>query len=294
MTFIYYLERNNKPFYIGKTKNPIRRKHKHHTIFGTDILLNVIDSCEDSREIWKYWERFYIELFISWGFNLVNKNKGGGGPTRYSEEQKIKMRKPRKKGTGQKISKTLRKNNHSKYYTFEIKSKISKALRGRKIKFSEAHKVSLAKAALLRGKTIYCYDLDNNFIKQFNCLREAGKWITDKQNLGKNNIEKQIKDCCLGKQKTCRNYIWRYKDQDIINTNFDYQNHIIYQFDKNKNLLNSYNFESLLEWLKLLYSNMNTCYVKRYKIFKLGEQNILNKINGYYWNFKNNLNNINE
>ena len=76
MTKIYVLERNGVPFYIGKANDTIRRKHKHYQTYGTDITLSIIDEVED----WKYWEEYWIEQFKVWGFNLLNQNKGGGGP----------------------------------------------------------------------------------------------------------------------------------------------------------------------------------------------------------------------
>ena len=288
MTFIYYLHKGDDvPFYIGKTKNIIRRKHKHCLDYkDQNIDLSVFDSCED--KVWKYWECFYIELFKQWGFQLKNKNKGGGGPSKYTEEQKQKMRKPHP-GSGKKISKTLKERNHSKYYTPEIREKMSNALKGRKLIFSDRHKENLAEAALKKGKIIQCYSLEGLKLNEFKCLREAKEWLNNKQNLNSNFISKQIKDCCLGKQKTCRGYIWRYKDQIIIDTNFDYQNQIVNQFDENRELINSFDFNNLLIYLNSRFQNKNTCYVKRYKIFKLCEQDILNKINGYYWSFKNSI-----
>ena len=110
MIKIYVLEKNGIPFYIGKAKDSIRRKHAHRKIFGLDIQSHVIDEVED----WKFWESYWIEQFKCWGFKLENKNNGGGGPSSYTEEQKQKMRKPRIEGTGDKISKTLKQRNHSK------------------------------------------------------------------------------------------------------------------------------------------------------------------------------------
>ena len=109
MIKIYILEKNGIPFYVGKAKNIIRRKHSHTRTYGLDIQLYIIDEVKD----WKYWECYWIEQFKQWGFKLENKNNGGGGPSSYTEEQKQKMRKPRIEGTGDKISKTLKERNHS-------------------------------------------------------------------------------------------------------------------------------------------------------------------------------------
>ena len=155
MTKIYVLERNGIPFYIGKTNDTIRRKHKHYQTYGTDIMLTVIDVVED----WKYWEEYWIEQFKTWGFTLLNQNKGGGGPEQYTEEQKVKMRKPRIIGTGDKISKTLKQRNHSKYYTEEVRQRISE---GNKIlkPFSDEHKQNMLIAKRKQAKPLLMFDLE--------------------------------------------------------------------------------------------------------------------------------------
>jgi len=207
MTKIYILERDGVPFYVGKTTN-LRRKYAHRKTYGIDIHYYIIDEVED----WKFWEEYYIWLFKSWGFILTNKNKGGGGPEQYTEEQKQKMRKPRIKGTGEKISKTLKERNHSQYYTEEIRQKMSIPQKGRPKPFTKEHIENISKANLeLKGKIVECYDLDGNFIRKFSCLREAKIWITEKKSIYSPNIDKQIKDCCNGRQKTCHGYKFKYK-----------------------------------------------------------------------------------
>jgi len=82
--------------YIGKEKYPKigKRIYKHKITFGEDIIFSYIDECEgwDSKN-WKSLECFWIEQFKQWGFNIQNKNNGGGGPIYYSKDQKEKMSK---------------------------------------------------------------------------------------------------------------------------------------------------------------------------------------------------------
>jgi hypothetical protein len=205
MTKIYILEKNNIPFYIGKAKDIIRRKCVHKKTYGLDIQLYVIDEVED----WKFWECYWIEQFKCWGFKLENKNNGGGGPSIYTEEQKQKMRKPRKEGTGEKISKTIKERNHSQYYTEEVKQKISK---GNKIlkPFSKQHIHNMGIAKRKQAKPVLQYDLQDNFIKEWESKGQAALYI--KEQTGKtSNLSSQIKDCILGKQKTAFGYKWKYK-----------------------------------------------------------------------------------
>jgi len=205
MVKIYVLEKNGIPFYVGKAKDSIRRKHAHKRTFGLDIQSYIIDEVED----WKFWESYWIEQFKQWGFKLENKNNGGGGPSSYTEEQKQKMRKSRIKGTGNKISKTLKTRNHSQYYTQEVRDKISK---GNKIPkpFSNVHKQNIGIAKRKQAKIVLQCDLDGNVIKEWESKGQAALWIQEQTNKT-SNLVSQIKDCILGRQKTAFGYKWKYK-----------------------------------------------------------------------------------
>jgi hypothetical protein len=205
MIKIYVLEKNGIPFYIGKAKDPIRRKHTHRRIYGLDIQSYIIDEVEE----WKYWESYWIEQFKQWGFKLENKNNGGGGPSSYTEEQKQKMKGPRP-GTGEKISKTLKERNHSQYYTEEVKNKISKKNKGKPKPFSDEHKKAMGIAKRKQAKTVLQCDLNDNIIKEWESKGQAALWV--KEQTGKtSNLTSQIKDCILGRQKTAFGFKWKYK-----------------------------------------------------------------------------------
>lgn len=49
------------------------------------------------------------------------------------------------------------------------------------------------------------YDLNNNFIKTWDSIREIEKEY--------NVTHTSIRYCCMGKNKTCKGYIWRYYDE---------------------------------------------------------------------------------
>jgi len=187
MINIYYLEKDNIPFYVGKTNNPTDRLKNHKKKLGNNnITLVVIDNINDDE--WKFWESYWIHQFKSWGFNLTNKNKGGGGPERYTEEQKQKMRKPKPKGFGEKIS---------KYQKGSIKPR------------SEQHRINLSKSTKGRNnewnyKTILQYDLEGNFIKEWSSLKEAGNELKIQRS--------SISYCLLKKYKTAGGFVWQYKN----------------------------------------------------------------------------------
>lgn len=81
---IYLIEGiENSPYkvYIGKTKNPNSRKAHHYQKYGKNITYSIIDTIDSlKREDWEPLESYWIEQFKQWGFKVLNKNNGGGGP----------------------------------------------------------------------------------------------------------------------------------------------------------------------------------------------------------------------
>ena len=171
------IDNNPNKVYIGKTKNS--RENNHKKTFGDNITYNIIEEINSlDKEQWKPLENKWIKHYINLGYNVVNKNMGGGGPSYYNEIQKIKMRKPRKEGTG---------NN------------ISKALKGRIISKEWNIKRSNSKM-----KSVIQYDMNNNFIKEWSSIKEAGNSL---------NIDRgSINNCCLEKKyKSVGGFIRKYK-----------------------------------------------------------------------------------
>lgn len=95
--FIYCLicPETNIVKYIGKSKDPIKRFRSHLSknnllestkknnwlvsLLRENLIpvMEIIDEVPE-KEI-DYWERFYIQLFRSWGFELLNGTEGGDG-----------------------------------------------------------------------------------------------------------------------------------------------------------------------------------------------------------------------
>lgn len=109
---IYYLEDNKVIFYIGKTKNLLSKRLNEHRIKLKNYNINIelLDQVETNN--WKFWEKYYISLFKTWGFNLTNKNSGGGGASILTDEIKkaISVRnKGNKYALGNKLSEETKK-----------------------------------------------------------------------------------------------------------------------------------------------------------------------------------------
>lgn len=269
--------------YIGKTVGS--RKNNHRCVFGKNINYGYID------EVWsldpKDWipiESFWINYFRELGYNVLNKNNGGGGPSFHTEETKErisksnlghkvsrktrkkiskssigktfseesrrklglskigntnmlgkhhskatrkKISKPRRAGTGEKISKAKK----GIIFSEEWKNKISKSKKG--YKHSEESKQKMRKpkpegfgkivsnrmlgtkfsketcrkiSKNRKGKNtkpILQYDLNGKFIKEWSSQKEAGDFLKVRPS--------DLSACCRGVKTAVHGYIWKYK-----------------------------------------------------------------------------------
>jgi hypothetical protein len=194
MTRIYILERNNIPFYVGKTLQEVKDRHYTHGDKKENSKIVEIDCVEDDE--WRFWESWYIGLIKSWGFVLENKNDGGGGrgPGWISSDERNKKIKQNRKGKG------LGPN-----------PKISEGNKGKSKPFTEEHRKNMETAKRKQAKTLLQLDKEDTLIREWNSKGEAADWIKE-QNLSQSkNIKGQIKDACLGRQKTAFGYKWKYK-----------------------------------------------------------------------------------
>lgn len=196
---------NPNKVYIGKTKNNRQKDHKRK--FGQQIEYAEIDEIYSlDKKDWEPLETYWINQFRAWGFDVLNKNEGGGGPITHSEKTKEKISNKLKgisknylslnKERGKKISKSLMgksKSNKGKPLSEEHKQKI-KQTRG----FLKNRKNTWQITPVLQ------YDLQGNFIKEWESQTEATKF------LGKTGDG--IGACCRGRQKNAYGYVWKFKN----------------------------------------------------------------------------------
>ena len=92
-TIIYALYKDYTPFYVGKTKNWDTRFEDHKRKYGQDIIMKKLDIIPSVKvEDWKPYETAWISFYKVWNeATLVNKNKGGGGPSFHTDEVKDKI-----------------------------------------------------------------------------------------------------------------------------------------------------------------------------------------------------------
>lgn len=256
ITHIYTIsDENNNIRYIGKSDQPKRRLHQHITIKsnqdkydwiqsiienGSNPIIEIIDSVPVLE--WHYWEKYWIEQFKVWGFNLLNISKGGVGGEGYhhTDEAKEIMRqsklgKPLLESTRLKISlsgkekhKTNPNYNHilerkiiidkDKLYDLYITQNLSLPKIADMLDVSQATVCeNLKDYNIKKDKTIWrkqCgdnhrkivlqYDMNSNFIKEWDSVRS----IANELGYNRGNLAAT----CRGLNKTCMGYIWKYKD----------------------------------------------------------------------------------
>jgi hypothetical protein len=171
----------------------------------------LIDEAEEHNK--KQLETFYIDLFKSWGFNLINKNKGGGGPKNHTQESinKIKNNRPKPKPRIMSWSEESRKRQ-------------SEALKGkpkpegfgdmmRKVRIGKPKPEEMGKklSLSLKGKPkegaykpVLQYDLKGNIIKEWPSINHAAD--------GTNSNASTISKVCRGIFKQTNGFIWKYKN----------------------------------------------------------------------------------
>ena len=110
LVYIYSLKdpRDNQIKYIGKANNIDTRLYTHTV--NCNLVKNTpkiqwIKSLKDKglkpiieeidcvlKSEWQFWEKHYISLYKSWGFNLLNKTIGGEGISGYKFTEDDKMK----------------------------------------------------------------------------------------------------------------------------------------------------------------------------------------------------------
>ena len=173
-----------------------------------DNLVPIIEELEVSDEInCDNVEKYWIEQLTAWGFVLKNTTKGGDGSFgvkpwnkgvtgvfKHSDESKKLMSDWGKSNTsGEKNG--FFKKTHSD----ELKKKWSKERKGSKWNEKQIKKLGGDKHP--SRKPVFCYDINNNFIKEYNAAIDAKIDGFDPNMISK---------VCRGLHKTHKNYIFKF------------------------------------------------------------------------------------
>jgi len=202
--------------YIGKEKSDkIRsRKGDHKNTYGKNIIFTYIDEINSFKcHEWLPLEKYWIEQFKCWGFEIMNKNRGGGGVDFMSDESKLKLSKPVLQYSKEGIFIKKWNSISEAHSSFGIKCgfisgccrKKSKTEYGYIWRYEHEplecnYKISPNK----NSKAILQYNKNFEFIKEWNNSIEPSKFYNYKSPIN-------ITNCCNGKRKVAYNFIWRWK-----------------------------------------------------------------------------------
>ena len=191
MTFIYYLTENDIPVYVGKGKD-LKRRESHHKwrTQNPNLKIHLLEHIEDDD--WRFYEKYWISQFKTWGFNLQNKNDGGGGlhemPLDSIEASRVGRKGQKRPTTSAKLKGVPRSE--------ESKAKISAANKGK------------PKPKGFNEKPIVQLDTQGRFIRLWDSINAAS--------LGVEGANRHYISAVLKKYKyahTAGGFKWEYKEK---------------------------------------------------------------------------------
>lgn len=199
----------NGKFYIGQSIDIERRWNQHKYGKGSLILKNAIKK--------HGLENFEFKLLET--INYTNKSEVIKQLMRL-EEKWLKTKKPFSYKNGYNINETA-KPNLTPNKNNDFGKKVSK------IKIENNH----------CGKPIHQFDLDGNFIKKWESAAQIERTLGYKS--------ENISACCLKKQNSSHNFIWRFKKNeinqiDIDNANKSLKMSEVRQYNLKGELINKY------------------------------------------------------
>lgn len=229
MAYIYLIEFPLHPnlIYIGKTTRPglIRIQEHFHSSktksktdklcrwYKTNNIQTINTILEETDIINIDWlEIFYIRYFKYLGFKLTNHTDKETKSISWTEDRKKNhsVLKKQFKFTDESKQKM---SNSKKGWNVTWGDKISKGKKGKPNPFSETHLINLQNSRKKsHGKPVIQLDMEGNKIQSFNLILDAAQYLfkTTHKHLTLNGLKNGIKDCCVGRQKTCAGFIWRY------------------------------------------------------------------------------------
>ena len=197
--------------YIGKTKS--NRYNNHTRTFGKQITYTYIDEINSlERHDWKPLETKWIQHYIDLGYNVINKNKGGGGVSFHTNETKQKMSKPKPEIIKLKIKNGLKGNkhiNHKKgkehgnYGKVRLEEHLISMRKPKPPGFGSKVNFPRPNVSLVRSKPILQYDVNNNIIKEWPNAAKASEILNIKV--------ASICNVLKNRAKTAGGFIWKYK-----------------------------------------------------------------------------------
>ncbi len=240
------LNTSNNKFYIGSTVNVYKRKNEHFYNLENNVhknihlqrsfnkykmknfvglLLEKVNNLNDLKNKEQYWLDILYDKNKS--YNILTKAYNSLG-FKHSEETKNKISemqkgeknnlygKQHKEETKIKMSNAHIGNKNpmfGKTHSSSVRKKISEGNKNKTVIWSEQAKEKLSNSLKLKrneiikrvSKPVLQFDLEGNLIKEW----ESGKVASEILNCSKQHISA----CCLGKRKTHKGFIWKFKNE---------------------------------------------------------------------------------
>lgn len=155
-------------------------------------IFSIIEECNEN--IIKEREKYYIDLYDSFN-NGLNSNRGGGGPLYHTNQTKQKISKKGKENKGK------RAKSHRKGKT--LPQSHVEANKNNKGKRAKSHRKGKSFSGTM--KAVLQYDLEGNFIKEWNSIKEINLYFNKSESFP------AIGKCCREERKSQFGYAWKYK-----------------------------------------------------------------------------------
>lgn len=123
------------------------------------------------------------------------------------------------------------------------------------------------KMNIISNKSVKMYNINGEYIKTFKSIKEGSEYI--------HSDTSKISNCCSGKIKTVKGYVWRYENDNINKYDFTHNttSKIILQYDKEMNFIKEWESQASIK--KEL--NLNIQKALKNKVKTAG---------GYIWRYK--------
>ena len=221
MAYIYKIVNDiNGKIYIGKTSNTVEERFKEHiqdskkkrcekrplydamNKYGIENFR--IEQIEEVKndEVASEREQFWINQLRTYiGFIDCNRYNAtlGGDSKRYYDYQEI----------ANKYMELKNQKETAKFFNCDVET-VRKACVENNIEIISSQQIAKDR----QKKCVQMYDLENNFIQEFETMKDAAIWVIENKLTTSNKIDgvrSSIRKACNGQYKKAFNHIWKNK-----------------------------------------------------------------------------------
>ena len=221
MAYIYKIVNDiNGKIYIGKTSNTVEERFKEHIqdskkkrcekrpLYDAMNKYGIgnfrIEQIEEVKndEIASEREIYWINKLRTYiGFNDCNGYNAtlGGDSKRYYDYQEI----------ANKYMELKNQKETAKFFNCDVET-VRKACVENNIEIISSQQIAKDR----QKKCVKMYDLENNFIQEFETMKDAAIWVIENKLTTSNKIDgvrSSIRKACNGQYKKAFNHIWKNK-----------------------------------------------------------------------------------